>query len=152
MRSRGIELELQHAITSDVTVKAAYTLQDVEVTKDNSGIEGNTPVWVPKKQFNTWLTYTPTEGRLAGASLGAGVRYVGQMQLDAANSNTVPSFTLVDLSIGYDLSMLSAQWQGASVRFSMSNVFDETYYSCYDASNCWFGDERAYEISARYEF
>lgn len=152
MQSRGIELELQKAITSDITVKAAYTLQDVEVTKDNSGIEGNTPVWVPKKQFNTWLTYTPTEGRLAGTSLGAGVRYVGQMQLDAANSNTVPSFTLVDLSIGYDLSMLSAQWQGASVRFSMSNVFDETYYSCYDESNCWFGDERAFEVSARYEF
>lgn len=152
MRSRGIELELQHAITSDVTVKAAYTLQDVEVTKDNSGIEGNTPVWVPKKQFNTWLTYAPTEGELVGASFGAGVRYVGQMQLDAANSNTVPSFTLVDLSIGYDLSALSPQWQGASVRFAMSNLLDETYYSCYDASNCWFGDERAYEISARYEF
>lgn len=152
MRSRGIELELQQALTSDVTLKAAYTLQDVEVTKDNSGIEGNTPVWVPKKQFNTWLTYTPTEGKLAGASFGAGARYVGQMQLDAANSNTVPSYTLVDLSIGYDLAMLSKQWQGASVRFSMSNVFDKTYYSCYDESNCWFGDERAVEVSARYEF
>lgn len=152
MRSRGIELELQHAMTPDITVKAAYTLQDVEVTKDNSGIEGNTPVWVPEKQFNTWLTYAPTEGKWVGASFGTGVRYVGQMQLDAANSNTVPSFTLVDLSIGYDLSALSPQWQGASVTFAMSNVFDETYYSCYDASNCWFGDERAYEISARYEF
>jgi iron complex outermembrane recepter protein len=152
MRSRGIELELQQALTSDISLKAAYTLQDVEVTKDNSGIEGNTPVWVPKKQFNTWLTYAPTEGKLAGASFGAGARYVGQMQLDAANSNTVPSYTLVDLSIGYDLAMLSKQWQGASVRFSMSNVFDETYYSCYDESNCWFGDERAFEVSARYEF
>ena len=152
IRSRGIELELQQALTSDVSLKAAYTRQDVEVTKDNSGIEGNTPIWVPKKQFNTWLTYAPQEGKLAGASLGAGVRYVGQMQLDAANSNTVPSYTLVDLSIGYDLAMLSKQWQGASVRFSMSNVFDETYYSCYDKSNCWFGDERAVEVSARYEF
>ena len=152
MRSRGIELELQHAMTPDITVRAAYTLQDVEVTKDNSGIEGNTPVWVPEKQLNTWLTYAPTEGKWVGASFGTGVRYVGQMQLDAANSNTVPSFTLVDLSIGYDLSALSPQWQGASVTFAMSNVFDETYYSCYDASNCWFGDERAYEISARYEF
>lgn len=152
MRSRGIELELQQALTSDVTLKAAYTLQDVEVTKDNSGIEGNTPIWVPKSQFNSWLTYEPVEGKLAGASFGAGVRYVGQMQLDAANSNTVPSYTLVDLSIGYDLAMLSKQWQGASVRFSMSNVFDKTYYSCYDESNCWFGDERAVEVSARYAF
>ncbi|WP_227804011.1 TonB-dependent siderophore receptor [Marinomonas profundi] len=152
VRSRGIELELQQAITADVTVKAAYTLQDVEVTKDNSGIEGNTPIWVPEKQFNAWLSYVPTEGNLTGASFGAGVRYVGQMQLDAANSNTVPSFTLVDLSIGYDLSKLSAQWQGASVKFSMSNAFNDTYYSCYDASNCWFGDERSFEISGRYEF
>jgi len=152
VRSRGLELELQQAITSNLNLKAAYTLQDVEITKDNSGIQGNTPIWVPEQQLNTWLTYAPQQGALAGAALGAGVRYVGQMQLDAANSNTAPSYTLLDLSIAYDLAMLSSQWQGASVKLAVSNALNETYYSCYDESNCWFGDERSFEVSARYEF
>ncbi|ETI59781.1 TonB-dependent siderophore receptor [Marinomonas profundimaris] len=152
VRSRGLELELQKAITSDVNIKAAYTFQDVEVTKDNSGIQGKAPIWVPEKQLSAWLTYAPQQGNLAGTSLGAGFRYVGQMQLDAANSNTVPSYTLLDLSIGYDLAMLSSKWQGASVKLAVSNALNETYYSCYDASNCWFGDERSIDVSARYDF
>ncbi|MDE8604686.1 TonB-dependent siderophore receptor [Marinomonas sp. RSW2] len=152
VRSQGIELELQQAITRDVSIKTAYTRQDVEVTKDNSGIQGKTPIWVPEQQLNTWITYAPQQGALAGASFGAGARYVGQMQLNAANSNTVPSFTLVDLSIGYDLAMLSPQWKGASVKLAISNALDETYYSCYDESNCWFGDQRSFEVSARYAF
>lgn len=152
VRSRGLELELQKAMTSDVTLKAAYTLQDVEITKDNSGIQGKAPIWVPEKQLSAWLTYAPQQGNLAGTSLGAGLRYVGQMQLDAANSNTVPSYTLLDLSIGFDLAMLSSKWQGASVKLAVSNALNETYYSCYDASNCWFGDERSIDVSARYDF
>lgn len=152
VRSRGLELELQKAMTSDVTLKAAYTLQDVEITKDNSGIQGKAPIWVPEKQLSAWLTYAPRQGNLAGTSLGAGLRYVGQMQLDAANSNTVPSYTLLDLSIGFDLAMLSSKWQGASVKLAVSNALNETYYSCYDASNCWFGDERSIDVSARYDF
>ena len=28
----------------------------------------------------------------------------------------------------------------------------ETYYSGYDESNCWFGDQRSFEVSAHYEF
>jgi len=148
VRSRGIELEMQKEVTQALSVTAAYTLQDVEVTKDNSGIEGNTPIWTPDQQMSLWLNYAP----LTGASFGAGLRHVGEMQIDSANSDTVPSYTLVDLSVGYDLTQLSADWQGTSVKLAVSNVFDETYYSCYDASNCWFGADRSVEISARYSF
>ena len=152
VRSRGIELDLQQALTSQVDLRVAVTVQDVEVTKDNSGIQGNTPIWVPEQQVSTWLNYQLAQGAMQGTQVGAGVRYIGKMQLDAANSNTVPSATLVDLSMAYDLENASATLAGASVRLSVSNALNETYYSCYDASNCWFGDERAFELSGRYEF
>ncbi|MGR0279093.1 TonB-dependent siderophore receptor [Marinomonas dokdonensis] len=152
VRSRGLELELQKSLTAEINLTAALTLQDVEVTKDNSGIQGNTPIWTPEKQLSTWLSYQPTSGSLVGASFGTGIRYVGEMQVDAANSATVPSYTLVDLSVGYDLAQLSADWQGASVKFSVANALDEEYYTCYDTSNCWFGADRSFEISGRYEF
>ena len=152
VRSRGLELELQKSLTAEINLTAALTLQDVEVTKDNSGIQGNTPIWTPEKQLSTWLSYQPRSGSLVGASFGTGIRYVGEMQVDAANSATVPSYTLVDLSVGYDLAQLSADWQGASVKFSVANALDEEYYTCYDTSNCWFGADRSFEISGRYEF
>ena len=152
VRSRGVELDLHKALSEQMDVRVAVTVQDVEVTKDNSGIQGNTPIWVPEQQVSSWLNYQLTQGVMQGAQVGAGVRYIGEMQLDAANSDTVPSATLVDLSMAYDLENASATLAGASVRFSVSNAFNEIYYSCYDSSNCWFGDERAFELSGRYEF
>ncbi|BFM50121.1 TonB-dependent siderophore receptor [Marinomonas sp. THO17] len=150
--SNGLEIELTKAITEEVSTRIAYTYQDVEVSKSNDGIQGNTPIWTPEQQISAWLGYQPKQGTLLGASFGAGLRYVGQMQMDAANSDTVPSYTLVDLSIGYDLAQLSADWKGASMQFSISNAFDETYYTCYDSSNCWFGADRSFELTGRYEF
>ncbi|MEP0071346.1 MAG: TonB-dependent siderophore receptor [Marinomonas sp.] len=146
--SKGFELEIAKAFSKEVNLSLAYTFQDVEITKDNSGIEGNTPIWTPEQQFSAWLNYKPEQG----ASFGAGLRYVGEMQIDAANSDTVPSYALVDLSVGYDLAQLSANFKGASVQFSVSNVFDEVYYSCYDTSNCWYGADRSFELKGRYEF
>tara|TARA_Y100000031_G_C8153121_1_gene353322 strand:- start:281 stop:583 length:303 start_codon:yes stop_codon:yes gene_type:complete len=99
-----------------------------------------------------WLNYQPIDGALAGFDVGLGARYVGQMQIDAQNSGEVPSVTLFDASVGYDLASLSPSLDGASVRFSVSNLTDETYYSCYDSDNCWFGAERSLELSARYQF
>lgn len=129
-----------------------YTYQDVEVTKDNSSLAGKTLVWVPDHIASLWADYVFADGPLAGAGLGAGVRYIGKAALDAANSGTVPSATLVDLAISYDLGELSTQLQGASLSLKANNLLDERYYSCYDADNCWFGAERSIEASIAYSF
>lgn len=152
VRSRGLELDIQQQINAMFNWRMAYTLQDVVVTKDNSGIKGNTPIWVPDQQFSTWLNYAPQDGKLAGTNIGVGVRHIGKMELNAANTNTVPSATLVDFSIGYELAVFDPSWKGASVRFTMNNAFNKTYYSCYDEDNCWFGDSRSFQVTGRYEF
>jgi len=151
--SQGLELEAKKALSSELSVSAAYTYQNVEITKDSGNdLQGKTPIWTPEQQFSTWLNYIPNNGSLAGTSFGAGLRYVGEMQIDAANSDTVPDYTLVDFSVGYDLAQLSTNWKGASVQLAVSNAFDETYYTCYDTSNCWFGADRSFELKGRYEF
>lgn len=152
IRSRGIELELNKAITQEVNLTVAATLQDVEITKDNSGVQGNAPIRIPKKQLSTWLSYAPNHGKLVGANFGTGMRYIGEMQIDAANSDTLSPYTLVDLSIGYDLAQLSSNWKGASIQFSVSNLLDETYFSCYSTTNCWYGADRSFELTGRYDF
>ncbi|ELO1554747.1 TonB-dependent siderophore receptor [Aeromonas hydrophila] len=151
MVSRGVELEGRLDLTSRWDLALSYTRQDMEITRDTTSLQGKTPVWVPKQMASLWSNYLPA-GTLAGARLGAGLRYVGEAQLDAANTDTVPDYLLMDMAASYDLAQLSQRLQGAEVSLSASNLFNKTYYSCYDQNNCWFGAERSVEARLKYVF
>ncbi|WP_429039332.1 TonB-dependent siderophore receptor [Aeromonas media] len=149
--SRGIELEGRADLTSRLDLALSYTRQDMEITKDTTDLQGKTPVWVPKQMASLWSNYLPG-GSLEGMRVGAGLRYVGEAQLDAANTDTVPDYLLMDMSASYDLAALSASMKGVGVSLSASNLLNKTYYSCYDQNNCWFGAERNVEARLKYVF
>lgn len=153
IRSQGIELEGRTLLTSNWDVSASYTFTDMEITKDSEGgYEGKTPIYVPKNAATLWTNYYLYDGLLAGTSLGAGARYIGERQMDAANTDTVPAYTVVDLSVGYDLSNISGDLQGAALNLSVNNLFDKDTFSCYDTANCWYGEERTVEVKFDYKF
>ncbi|WP_108125004.1 TonB-dependent siderophore receptor [Saccharospirillum mangrovi] len=152
VRSQGVEFDLNIQPLAGLLVTLNYTFQDVEVTEDNSGLEGKTPVWVPEHLLSVWADYQFTQGALAGLNPGVGVRYIGEAQLDEENSDTVPSATLIDLSLGYDLGQRVSMLNGTQLGVSVNNLLDERYYSCFDADNCWFGAERTVEASVSYTF
>ncbi|WAF70100.1 TonB-dependent siderophore receptor [Aeromonas dhakensis] len=151
MVSKGVELEGRLDLTSRWGLALSYTRQDMEITRDTTSLQGKTPVWVPKQMASLWSNYLPA-GPLEGARLGAGLRYVGEAQLDAANTDTVPDYLLMDMAASYDLAQLSQRLQGVEVSLSASNLFNKTYYSCYDQNNCWFGAERSMEARLKYVF
>ncbi|MDM5077017.1 TonB-dependent siderophore receptor [Aeromonas media] len=149
--SRGIELEGRADLTSRLDLALSYTLQDMEITKDTTDLQGKTPVWVPRQMASLWSNYLPG-GSLEGMRVGAGLRYVGEAEMDAANTDTVPDYLLMDMSASYDLAALSARMKGVGVSLSASNLLNKTYYSCYDQNNCWFGAERNVEARLKYAF
>ncbi|MBW3691343.1 TonB-dependent siderophore receptor [Aeromonas dhakensis] len=151
MVSKGVELEGRLDLTSRWDLALSYTRQQMEITRDTTSLQGKTPVWVPKQMASLWSNYLPA-GPLEGARLGAGLRYVGEAQLDAANTDTVPDYLLMDIAASYDLARLSQRLQGVEVSLSASNLFNKTYYSCYDQNNCWFGAERSVEARLKYAF
>ncbi|MFA7826333.1 TonB-dependent siderophore receptor [Aeromonas dhakensis] len=151
MVSKGVELEGRLDLTSRWDLALSYTRQEMEITRDTTSLQGKTPVWVPKQMASLWSNYLPA-GPLEGARLGAGLRYVGEAQLDAANTDTVPDYLLMDMAASYDLARLSQRLQGVEVSLSASNLFNKTYYSCYDQNNCWFGAERSVEARLKYAF
>ncbi|HAT2712898.1 TPA: TonB-dependent siderophore receptor [Aeromonas hydrophila] len=151
MVSKGVELEGRVDLTSRWDLALSYTRQEMEITRDTTSLQGKTPVWVPKQMASLWSNYLPA-GPLAGARLGAGLRYVGEAQLDAANTDTVPDYLLMDMAASYDLAQLSQRLQGVEASLSASNLFNKTYYSCYDQNNCWFGAERSVEARLKYVF
>ncbi|SNS24989.1 MULTISPECIES: TonB-dependent siderophore receptor [unclassified Azospirillum] len=149
-RSRGVELEGRLGLTETLEVNAAYTHLDMEYTKDNSGLKGKTPVAVADDTASLWLYNRFEEGALQGLGLGGGVRYVGKSWGDAENSFRVPSYTLVDLALRYDLARLSDRFEGWRFDASINNLFDKTHVtSCYSASWCWYGATRTVQAGLR---
>ena len=104
VESKGIELELNTRVTNALSVQANATFLDMEVTEDtlDPDVVGKTPVWVAEESASVWANYF-FDDALDGLMLGAGVRYVGETQADKYNTDTVPSYTLVDAVLSYDM-------------------------------------------------
>lgn len=152
--SQGLEIEGQAYLTENWHLLASYTYLDMEVKKaSDASLVGTTPIYVPEHSANIWSNYYVTSGTLDGARIGGGIRYVGDMQMDANNiQGKVPSYTAVDLSLGYDLGNANASLDGAQANLVVNNVFDKEYYSCYNQTNCWFGAEQSVELNVNYGF
>ncbi|WP_328188025.1 TonB-dependent siderophore receptor [Marinobacter sp. OP 3.4] len=153
VRSRGLEIEGSSQPIDNLLLSLAYTYQDVEVTEDNTGLEGNTPVWVPEQMLSAWADYSFFDGSVAGLTLGAGFRHIGESELNATNTaGKVPDANLVDLALTYDLSHAAPGLSGTEVGLSVNNLFNEEYYSCFDELNCWVGEERTVQAKVSYTF
>ncbi|MDO6527277.1 TonB-dependent siderophore receptor [Motilimonas sp. 1_MG-2023] len=150
--SKGVEFESQHELTDNLGIALNYTWIDMEITKDTTGLQGKTPVWVPEQTASLWANYQFYQGALSGTQIGTGLRYVGETQMDSMNTDTVPSYTLVDLTLSYDLANVSTSLAGAKASLAATNLLNKEYYSCYDQANCWFGEERSVEASVSLTF
>jgi len=155
-RTRGFEFEGRMEMAEGLDVVATYTYLDTEVMKSSASLaaqEGNRLPGVPEHVASLWLTYTFRDSCLEGLSVGSGVRYVGSSYGDAANSIGIPSYTLFDASIGYDLGKASASLQGASLRLSATNLADKRYVaSASGATSSWYGSGRNVSLGLNYKW
>ncbi|GAB3388568.1 TonB-dependent siderophore receptor [Massilia agri] len=145
VRSRGAELSWNQALTDQLDFTLGLTKLDMEVTKNelDKSLVGKTPVWVADKQASLWLNYSPIDA----LDLSAGVRYVGESQMDAANTGMVPSYTVFDAAA---MVRLNKTWR---VGLTASNLGDKRYVgACFDANNCWMGAERSVELTLHASF
>lgn len=149
VESKGVELELDTQLTDALSVQANATFLDMEVTDNplDTAQVGKTPVWVAEETASVWANYF-FDDALDGLMLGAGVRYVGETQVDKYNSDVVPSYTLIDAVLAYDIPEYDMRLTG-----SVSNLTDKEYVgACFDSSNCWFGAQRRFEVGVQKRF
>jgi len=138
--SEGFELALRTRLTDSFDLQASYNKQDVEVSKNplNPSLVGKTPVWVADKQASLWTTHYVNNN----LDISFGVRHVGESQVDAQNTDTVPSYTLVDMATSYAIN------DKARLGLTVNNLTDKRYVgACFDSNNCWMGNERSAELS-----
>jgi iron complex outermembrane receptor protein len=152
--SKGIEAEGKVSLTDSLDLVAAYTYLNVKVTKSNGPDLGKWPVGIPQNAAAVWADYTFRYGALWGFGMAAGVRFVGPTWADTINTVQVPSYTLVDAAIHYDLAGLGPAFKGYKLAVNATNLFDQTYVSsCLAAPNqCFYGLRRTVLATVRYQW
>ncbi|MGC5703072.1 TonB-dependent siderophore receptor [Pseudomonas sp. NFXW11] len=150
---RGIELEGKASLARGLDLLAALTLNDAEVSKSNNPLEkGQRPTDTPEKMASLWADYSLPEGPLQGLGFGAGVRYIGATQADAANTQSVPSYTLLDAAVHYDFDKLIPAAKGLRLAVNATNLTDKRYYEGCSLSSCSAGYDRSVIASLRYRW
>ena len=83
------------------------------------------------------------DGALAGLGAGAGVRFLGNTPTGNAAHEVVPSVTLFDAAVRYDLGRLDRALENTEVAVTMNNVFDKQYVArCSSETACFYGNRR----------
>ena len=102
----------------------------------------------PDDTLRVFQRYEFLSGRLAGASVGVGVRYQSDFWPAASNVNwgvKVPAFTLVDLTLGYKTKI---RQRNVAFLFNVNNALDSLYI---EGRNT-FGSPREFSFSTRVTF
>lgn len=151
IESEGLELEAVGQFTDNLRLQASYTYNDIRYTKSSAEEQGKRAVYAPRNQASAWLSYDVKSGPLNGLTVGSGVRYVNGITSDRQNTHTLPSYTLVDMAVGYDLTQVGLK--GLSAQVTVNNLTDKRYIAaCNSLSYCYFGAERNIVGSLSYAF
>lgn len=142
--SQGVELSAAVNVTPSFKMIASYTYNDLEVTKTTSSSAlGNRPTGIPEQMVSFWGDYTIQAGPFAGFGFGAGFRYLGSTYADDVNTIQVPSVTLVDAAIHWDLGRTKPELKGFNLAVNATNLFDKHYYTTCSVTSCYEGFDRS---------
>lgn len=127
--ARGAEIAVGLRPSPRWQVQANLTHVDAQYEQFVQGgvsLAGKTPTNTPATVANLWLAYalTPT------LQASAGVRHVGKVYADAANTQWWPSYTLLDLGLAWKLNpttTLTGRVRNATDRVYAANVGSQAY-------------------------
>lgn len=151
-RSRGFEFETVASLTDGLKLIGSYTYTDTENTKTYTANQlGKHFITVPLNQAALWADYTFQSGQFSGFGFGGGVRYIGTSYGDAANTISIPDYTLFDAALHYDLGKFDPQLRGAKIALNVNNIFNKEYVAtCASLAQCYYGTGRLVTGSLRY--
>ena len=153
LRSRGFELEATASLDNGLSFIAAYSYNDVEITRLTPETVGNTLNSSPYHMFSLWADYEFQSGFLDGLGVGAGVRYVGSSFGDNIHTPVLDNEarTFVDASIRYDFGRVGPAFEGLRLQVNATNLLNEVKQVC-TTGFCYFDEGRKVIASMRYRF
>lgn len=160
VRSTGVELEGKASLNKSLDIIASVSRNDIEYTKDNDGRQGNHLAGSSPLTASAWVNYTFLgDTPLGGFGAGLGVRYVRSSPgteypgTATAPSFDVPSFTVYDARLSYDLGQSPLGLKGVKVDMNVENLDDKKYVAnCTSNWDCYYGDGRTMTTSLTYNW
>ncbi|MBJ2248619.1 TonB-dependent siderophore receptor [Pseudomonas haemolytica] len=157
VRSQGIELEINGALTPNWQVGAGYTFAQAKYKKDaDTSKEGTLfDTDVPRHMFKASTTYH-LQGDLNKLRVGANV--YSQSSTFNKGRNVFgnyhieqEAYALVGLMAGYQVS------KHLDTQLNINNLFDKKYYQGVASNSTWspydvYGDPRNFTVTAKYTF
>ncbi|NHZ41544.1 TonB-dependent receptor [Massilia aquatica] len=143
--AKGVELALGLQPTRQWSVQANLTRVDAQYEHYRQGavsLAGKTPANTPRSVANLWLGYAVTPGIKASV----GLRRVGSVYADAANSIGWPAYTLLDLGLSYQLS------GDVALVGRVRNAGDRVHAVNLGASMAYLGAPRTADLALRVAF
>ncbi|WP_439878931.1 TonB-dependent siderophore receptor [Pseudomonas prosekii] len=157
VRSQGVDLELQGALTENWQVGAGYTytrahyLKDGDPANENQRFDTDTP----EHLFKVSTVYR-LQGPLEKMRVGGNVYWQSRMYNDVDVTGgsyrlEQGSYAVADLMAGYQVN------KHLDLQLNANNIFDRTYYSAIGTSTVWgstdtYGSPRSYALTAKYSF
>ncbi|WP_256012775.1 TonB-dependent receptor [Desertivirga xinjiangensis] len=121
-KSNGFEAELITNPVAGLNIIAGFATNDYKILKAAPAAIGKRQAQVPDKYANLWVSYKFMQTLLRNFGLGIGANHVSSSYFDAANTITLPGYTLVSATIFYD----QPKWR---IGLKGNNVGDVKYWS-----------------------
>ena len=156
VRSKGVDLEIQGALTDNWQLAAGYTYTQTQYVSDaNAALEGEDFDRKKPRQLFKLATIYNLPDELQRWRIGGDVYQQSRIRTSGGTGATAwknqqGSYTVVGLVAGYKAS------EQLDLQLNVNNLFDRTYYSSvangayspYDI----YGDPRNLKLTARYSF
>jgi iron complex outermembrane receptor protein len=143
--ARGVELAVGLQPTARLSLQGNLTYVDAQYENFVQGgvsLAGKTPTNTPSTVANLWVSYAFTPAWQASA----GVRHVGKVYADAANTMSGSAYTLLDLGLSWKVN------KSVSVVGRIRNATDRLYAANIGSTSAYLGAPRSADITLRAAF
>ncbi len=154
VKTQGLELEFSATPFRGFDINGSYTYMDGEVVRHRTAaMVGALPDMVPRSTAALFAQYTVQSGAAQRLTIGAGVRYIGEMNIRDQQSPLggpyldfkTPGYTVADFALRYPV----GNW---TLAFNINNVFDKQSQRYCGNQSCIYNTAREVVASARYRW
>ncbi|MDA7417380.1 TonB-dependent receptor [Xenophilus arseniciresistens] len=143
--SRGVELAVGLQATAAWAFQANASWVDAQYENFRQGgvsLAGRTPTNTPRTVLNVWSSYAITPQLQASA----GIRRVGAVYADAANTQRWSAYTLLDLGLSYQFN------RHTTLTARVRNATDRVYALNVGGTQAYLGAPRTADVALRLNF
>ena len=148
IESSGLEASLSINVTENLSVYGSYTYNNSEYTDGSVGFPGGNTVFGSVENMAVLSFDWQKDNYFAGLSS----KWVDDRFIDAANTAIADAYLVSDLYAGVSIDAPASGIASLELRFTVNNMFDESYLGGIAGQSAWIGAPRTAAFNATLRF